>query len=302
MPNQPTILVTAGTGKIGTEFAQLCSLHSARPKLRIVTRDPGGSQAELLKTLAPEQFSAIAMDMDEPASLSRALEGVDAVMLIAPFIPDMPAWHAKLAAAANSAGVRYTVKVSVTGAREPDGEPQAIPELHGASERALHDAGVPFTAIRPTIFAQHFMMAPGLYVAGADRFYLPTGSGRIAFLDCRDIAALGLSLILADDSVRADHVGKAHELTGSAAFTAAEIETILSAAAGRRFEHIEGEEAFVARCAELGVPDMLKAVYREAAEGWFGSVDTGPFEALVGRAPRSFAHFAIDHAAHFAAR
>ncbi len=207
-----------------------------------------------------------------------------------------------MAEAAKAAGVSYIVKVSVTGAREPVGEPQAIPERHGAGERALRESGVPYTAIRPTIFAQHFTMSPGLYVAGADRFFLPTGAAKIAFLDCRDIAAMGLALIMTGGDERAAHNGKAYELTGSASVTAAEIADILSTVGERAITHIDGAEAFVARCAELGVPDMLKAVYREAGEGWFGAVDTGPFQALVGRSPRSFIHFAIDHAAHFAAR
>jgi uncharacterized protein YbjT (DUF2867 family) len=297
-----TVLVTAGTGKIGTEFAQLCANHPDRPFLRFATRDPSSRRADLLRKLAPDRFEPIALDVDDPGSLMKAMTGVDAIMLIAPFIPDMGPWHAKIAEAAKAAGVAFVVKVSVTGAREPVGEPKAIPERHGAGEKALRQSGVPFTAIRPTIFAQHFMMSPGLYVAGADRFYLPTGPGQIAFLDCRDIAALGLALITAEADQRDQHAGKAYELTGGAAFTAAEIAEILSAVAGREITHVDGEEAFVARCAELGVPDAIKAVYHEAGEGWFSAVDTGPFEALVGRMPRSFVHFAIDYAPHFAAR
>ncbi len=297
-----TILVTAGTGKIGTEFAELCALHPSRPNLRVVSRDPNARRARLITRLAPDRINAVAMDVDDPASLAAALDGVDAVFLIAPFIPDMAEWHAKVAKAAVAAGVGFVAKVSVTGAREPEGEPRAIPELHGAGERALRDAGLTVTAIRPTMFAQHFMMSPGLYTAGADRFYLPTGNAEMAFLDCRDIAALGLALITAAEAERKRHVGRAYELTGSTAVTAAGIAEILSAVAERDIAHVDGEDAFIARCAELGVPDQLKAVYREAGEGWFAKVDTGPFEALVGRAPRTFTHFAIDHAAHFAAR
>ncbi len=298
----PTILVTAGTGKIGAEFAELCALHPARPVLRVATRDVAGGRAKLLTQLAPDQITAVALDVDDPVSLAAGLESVDAVMLIAPFVPDMAAWHRKLVAAARDAGVGYIVKVSVTGAREPEGDPVAIPELHGAGEKVLRQSGVDFTAIRPTIFAQHFMMSPGLYVPGADRFFLPTGQSRIAFLDCRDIAAMGLALILASPAERAKHVGRAYELTGSQSVTASEIEEILSEIAGRRIAHIDGEEAFVARCKDLGVPDRLKAVYREAGEGWFGTVDTGPFAALVGRRPRNFVHFALDYAALFETR
>ncbi len=77
-----TILVTGGTGKIGTEFAQLCAVHPRRPSLRFATRDPSGGRAGLLRRLAPDRFSPVALDEDDPAALAEAMAGVDAIMLI----------------------------------------------------------------------------------------------------------------------------------------------------------------------------------------------------------------------------
>jgi uncharacterized protein YbjT (DUF2867 family) len=128
---------------------------------------------------------------------------------------------------------------------------------------------------------------------------LPTGEARVAWLDCRDIAAMSAGLVLATPEARAPYEGNAYELTGPTAHTARELAEILSLASGRAITHVDGVEAFVGRCRELGVPDMVKGIYAEAAGGWFGTVEHEAFSRLLGRSPTSFAKFALDSAAFF---
>lgn len=131
------------------------------------------------------------------------------------------------------------------------------------------------------------------------RFYLPTGDARVAWLDCRDIAVMAATLLLAAADARAPFQGNAYELTGPRAHTAAELAEILTLVARRRVEHVDGVEAFSARCRELGVANMVKGIYGEAAGGWFGEVEDEAFVRLVGRTTTPFAKFAMDAAAHF---
>ena len=243
-----------------------------------------------------------AFDVDRPESMRAALEGVTKLFVIAPFVSDMAAWHEKVARAGKEAGtIEYVVKVSVTGARGPGGDspPGRIPLSHWEGEEALRRAGLSTTMIRPTIFMQHFLSFPALYTARADRFYLPTGDARVAWLDCRDIAAMAAALLQAAPDARAPFLGHAYELSGPRAHTAAEIAEILSLVARRRIAHVDGVEAFSARCRELGTADTLKGIYGEAAGGWFGKVEDEAFVRLLGRAPTPFAKFAMDAAAHF---
>jgi len=100
---------------------------------------------------------------------------------------------------------------------------------------------------------------------------------------------------------RTEHNGKAYELTGPIAVTAADIAGILSAAGGQTIAHVDGAEAFEKHCADLGMPDMIKHVYHEAAGGWFGKIEHDPFTAVVGRTPNSFGITASDYSSHFAA-
>jgi uncharacterized protein YbjT (DUF2867 family) len=297
-----TILVTGGTGNIGAAFVSILAADARAPVVRVASRDPQSRGAKLVRALNPETVFPTSFDVDDPASLRAAFEGVTKLFVIAPFVSDMQAWHAKVAEAAKTTRtLEYAVKVSVTGARAPTSEPPPgrIPLSHWQGEEALRQAGIASTMIRPTIFMQHFLSMPGLYAAGADRFHLPTGSAKVAWLDCRDIAAFAAGLLLAPPETREPFRGNAYELTGPRAHSAAELAEILSLAARRSIAHVDGVEAFSAHCKEVGSSDALKGVYGEAAGGWFSKVDDGAFTRLLGRHTTSFAKFAADNAAYF---
>ncbi len=296
------VLVTGGTGRIGTEFVHLMASDPRCREVRVATRDPDGPRTRLLRAMNPEKVAPVAFSIEDPSAVAAAMQGITGLFVIAPIVDDMAGWHARLAEAAQEAGdCAYIVKVSVTGARGPDSDPSPgrIPLSHWQGEEAIRATGIATTIIRPTIFMQHFQMTPAMYRRGDDRFYLPTGDTPVAFVDCRDIAHMAAALLLANTTGRADHVGKEYELTGPAAVSAADIADLLSVVAGRPIRHIDGEPAFVAHAAEIGASDRTKFIYAEAKGGWFSKVVTEAFEQITGRRPTSFAKFAHDHAAHF---
>jgi uncharacterized protein YbjT (DUF2867 family) len=299
------ILVTGGTGNIGSAFVALLANDERRPRVRVATRNPDSPQARVLRAMNPETVRPVAVDEKDPTSLRRAFDGVTGLFVIAPFVSDIAAWHEPIArAAAESGTCRRIVKASVTGARSPasDPPPGRIPLSHWLGEEALRKTGIATTAIRPTMYMQHFLTVPALYTAGDDRFYLPTGTAKVSFLDCRDIAVFAAAVLLADAATATDYAGKAWELSGPQAIDAATIATVLGDVAGRPVTHVDGEEALVARAKQLGTPDAVKFIYREAAGGWFSALECDAFTRVTGRRPRSFAEFALDHASVFRPR
>jgi uncharacterized protein YbjT (DUF2867 family) len=296
-----TVLVTGGTGNIGAAFVAILAADARAPRVRVASRDPRSRGASLVRALNPETVTLVPFDVDRPDTMGAALEGVNKLFVIAPFLPDLATWHEKVAAAAKAAGsVKFVVKSSVTGARAPgsDPAPGPVPLGHWKGEEAFR-ADFPTTSIRPNIFMQHFMTVPGLYAARADRFQLPTGSARVSWLDARDIAAAAAALVLASAEEQRPFEGMSYELSGPTAPTASEIAAILSLVARRAVTHVDGVLAFTARCKELGVPDVAKHFYGEAAGGWFARVDDELFTKLLGKHTTSFTKFAMDHAAHF---
>lgn len=158
-----TILVTGGTGNIGAAFVAALAADARAPRVRVASRSPRSKGAALVRALNPDTVTPVPFDVDDPTSMRAALDGVTKLFIVAPFVPDLAAWHQKVAAAAKAAGsVQYVVKSSVTGARAPGGDPPpgAVPLGHWQGEEAFR-AAFPTTAIRPNIFMQHFMSVPG---------------------------------------------------------------------------------------------------------------------------------------------
>jgi uncharacterized protein YbjT (DUF2867 family) len=297
------VLVTGGTGNIGSAVVAHLAASAPAPQVRVASREHRSVGAQIVRALNPDTVTPVPFDVDRPETLRAALDGVTKLVVIAPFVPDLAAWHDKVAAAARAAGsVQLVVKSSVTGARAPasDPPPGAVPLGHWMGEEAFRRS-LPTIAIRPNIFMQHFLTTPGLYQAREDCFYLPTGQARVSWLDARDIAAAAAALVLASPEARAAFEGQSFELSGSTAPTAAEMAAILSLVARRAIAHVDGVEAFTARCKQLGVSDVAKHFYGEAAGGWFARVDDGLFVKLLGRHTTSFTKFVMDHAATFGA-
>lgn len=287
-----TFLVTGGTGRIGTECIAQLALRGHTVKF--ATRNPEGAAAQLRETFGPGPVSAVGMNIDEPTSVRNALSGCEGALFVAPVDES---WHQKMAALLSESPLKFCVKVSVTGARGPDTEPPPgrLPSIHWRGEEHLRNSGVPTTCIRPTIFAQHFLgLNRVLFTPGDEAIHLPTGDTPIAFLDCRDIAHAATAL-LTNPQHQADFAHTSFELTGSTAVSAAEIASILSQVSGRSIQHIDGADAYSEHAASLGESDWAKAIYKEAAEGWFSEVNDAEFCTLLGRHTHSFAKFAYDH-------
>ena len=290
------VLVTGATGNIGTALVSLLAADARAPQIRVASRDHHSKAAGLLRSLNPSTVTPVAFDADDPESMRAALAGVTKLFVVAPFVADMTAWHEKIAAAAKSAPIELVVKSSVTGACGPDHQPppSRVPLDHWRGEEAFRRS-FPTVAIRPNIYMQHFLSTPGLYTDRDDRFYLPTGSARVSWLDARDIAAVGAALLMGSAELRGAHVGQSYELSGPTAPTAAELAEILSLVARRPIAHVDGGDAFSARCKALGVDDSAKHFYEQAGQGWFATIDDAIFVKLLGRHTTPFAKFANDY-------
>jgi len=294
------VLVTGGTGRIGTAFVQ--QMVARGIPVRLGTRRLEAADVALRRRFGPALVEPVLLPPEDPQRLQQAFAGCRGALLVAPF-GEMEAWHRAMGAAARAAGVGHLVKVSVTGARGPEADPPPgrIPSLHWQGEEALRALDLPLTVIRPTIFAQHLLgLSPAVFRPGDAVIHLPTGSAAVAFLDCRDIAECAAAL-LADPALAAAWAGQAFELTGPSAVTATEVAEILSLVGERPIGLVDGLDRFSAHAAALGVPDLVKGIYAEAAGGWFSAVQTAEFQAITGRHPTSFASFAHDHRHYFQA-
>jgi uncharacterized protein YbjT (DUF2867 family) len=149
---QKTILVTGATGHQGG--ATLRHLRDKGFPVRALTRDPGSLKARALVGRGTEVARG---DLNDPASIGRALEGVDAVFGVEASSegPETEVRQGtQLIDAARRVRVSQFVQSSVAAA---DQAPQ-IPHFQSKNqiEQHLRNSGLHFTILRPVFFMENW--------------------------------------------------------------------------------------------------------------------------------------------------
>ena len=291
-----TVLVTGATGNIGRELVHLLSLNPRVGEIRVATRDPESAATQLLVAMEPALIHPVKLSLDTADLAETFSDGVNRICLITPLCEDMVGWQEAVLGAAR--GVSRIVKISNDAARPVsqgaiEGTPPAV---HWAGEEMLRAMEVERAILRPTIFMQHFLIVPGLYERGDDTFYMPSGDGRIAMTDARDVAFAAADLLLRP---AAELPPEPVYVTGPEALTGEEMRMRLSLASGRTLLWNKDPVAFYRHSRTLGSPVEVGGIYEAAASGAFETVHADAFETVFGRRPRSFAKFAFDNAAYF---
>jgi uncharacterized protein YbjT (DUF2867 family) len=281
------IAVTGATGALGGRVAErvAAGAEAADATLRLVVRDAARAPA-----LPGAEVTAFPGGYADPEGLRDALTGVHTLYLVsAAEAEDRLQQHLAAVGAAAAAGVQRIVYTSFLGA-----SPDAVFTLvrqHWATERALADTGVRWTALRHAMYAD---FVPFFAVPDGDGAVIaaPAGDGRTSFVSRDDCADVGAAVLL-DDSPAFD--GQALDVTGPEAVSLAEAAAVLGDVIGRpvRYEHQTVEEAWATR-RPSGHPDW-------EIEGWVTSylaIAAGELATVSDVVPRLAGHPARTVAAH----
>ncbi|MFF8287829.1 NAD(P)H-binding protein [Streptomyces sp. NPDC016309] len=273
------ILVTGATGHVGGELtARLAgSGRPVRALVRNAAEPPAGAQAAV-------------GDLNRPASLRDALDGVRAVFLL-PGYADMPGLLAEFA----RAGVEHVVLLSSIAA--PDGDmDNAISRFMILSEEAVRDSGLPWTILRPSGFMSNTFQWTAQLAAG-DLVRAPFPDVAVAMIDPYDIAAVAAHVLLDPGQF-----GRAHAVSGPEPLLPADRVRILGEVLGRplRFEGLSDAEARKEMESDGTPPEYIDAFFRYYADGTLDDSRVRPTVAeLLGRPPRTFDQWARAHADAF---
>jgi uncharacterized protein YbjT (DUF2867 family) len=162
MSEQLTVLVTGATGQQGGMVAR--TLKSRGHHVLGLTRNPDSPSARELKDLG---IGVTAGDFNDPPSLVTAVQGVDAVYVMAtPFEAGTEAEARQGIAAvdaAKTAGVQHLVYSSVSDADRETGIPHFDSKYQ--VERHIQSQNLPYTIVAPAYFMENLIspfMLPGL--------------------------------------------------------------------------------------------------------------------------------------------
>ncbi|HYO55956.1 NmrA/HSCARG family protein [Archangium sp.] len=150
-----TVLVTGATGKQGGALARLLLKRDHR--VLALVRSPDSPAAKELEQRGAELVPG---DFDDPDSLERSMQGVDAVFAMAtPFQGgglEGEVRHGRhLIDAAKLARVRHFLYSSVAGADQNTGVPHF--ETKHVVEEHLRRSGLPYTIVAPVFFMENFL-------------------------------------------------------------------------------------------------------------------------------------------------
>src|SRR5437588_11438650 len=215
------ILVTGATGTTGGEVARRLIATGRQP--RLLVRDPSKTR-EFQKTAEIAQG-----DLGRPESLGPAMKGIERLYLVSAG-PSGPDLEASAIEAANKAGVRHVVKLSVIGAGTPV---LILSQWHAKSEQRLRESGLKWTMLRPGNFMSNALgWAETIKTQGA--FFQSTGNGRWAAIDPADIGAVAVKALTTPG-----HEGTAYTLTGPESLSGAEYAERLSAALRKQVKFVD---------------------------------------------------------------
>ncbi|MDQ2843123.1 MAG: NmrA/HSCARG family protein [Acidobacteriota bacterium] len=147
-----TILVTGATGKQGG--AVFHHLLNAKFPVRVLTRNPGKPEA---RALVGHGADVIEGDLNDPASLRKALDGVDGVYSVQDWTGGAEAeiqQGTNLIDAANRSGISQFVYSSVASADQNTGIPHF--DSKAQVEEHLRNSGLPYTIFRPVFFMENW--------------------------------------------------------------------------------------------------------------------------------------------------
>jgi uncharacterized protein YbjT (DUF2867 family) len=278
------ILITSA-GKVGSTAGRLLAAEGV--PARVLARHPEKADA-----LAKAGIEVFAGDLDSPASIDEAIQGVSRVILVT-----QPVLSQELSVidSAKRAGIEHIVKITN---KSDAHSPIARRRIQSQIEDALAASELTYTLLRNNAYMQNFlMMAPGIAQTGS--FSTATGDGRIGHIDVRDVAACAVEIAVTPTG----HAGKTYWPTGPDSLSGKDVAEIFTKVLGRSitFNPISYEAQMEAMI-DVGLPESV-ARDNALAVAWMADGDcdyvTEDVPQILGRPAGSFEQFAIDFAEVF---
>jgi uncharacterized protein YbjT (DUF2867 family) len=283
-------LVTDVTGHVGR--AVLAELANQPVSVRALLQEPVD-----LPVRAPN-IEAVRTDPEDPASLQRAVEGVEAVFLASGWSPQIVDAHTKIASAAKAAGVKRFVQLSTVGANPHMCCARALRWM-GQAETSVACPEATVTRLRPSYLLQTlFEFAPTIAQQGV--IAGPFRTTQWAWVDARDVASVAVAA-LRDP---ATHGGRIYTVTGAESLSFPQIAERLSRILGKpvRYNDITANEARGWLQGKGLSPVMIEAkleLWDAAASNLINVAPNSVVKDVTGREPRSVEDFVQDYKGRF---
>jgi uncharacterized protein YbjT (DUF2867 family) len=293
MMPEPTILVTAATGRTGGFAVEYLRKNGVAVRAMAHREGP---KTESLRALGVEVVIGDLLNLDD---VTLALHGIRSAYFCYPIAPRLIDATSFFAVAAKETGINAIVNMSQISARR-DAKSRAAQE-HWVSERVFDWSGIPTTHLRPTFFAEWLtMMLDPAVIRSTGAVKLSMGEGRHAPIASEDQGRL-IAAILRDPT---PHAGKIYTLHGPTEMNHSEIAQAMGKALGRKlhYEPITFEEFARDRLQARGSTPHLVQHLREVTVDYQNGIFAGE-DRIIGQVteqpPMSVETFIEKNRAYF---
>ena len=278
------ILLTGITGNNGGATAN--ALLEKGVKFRALVRD--------LDKAAPWAAKGVELvkgDLNDPASVRSALQGIDRAVLVLPNGQEQERLELAFIDTAKQAGLPWIIKLSSPEAIR--GTTSPIPLAHIAAEDAIMASGMNWTFVRPSFFMQNLRSAPA-QAKSTGKLSMPMGKGTVALTDCADAGAFIAQVLTTDPE---QHYGKCYDITGpDPVMNFEDIARIIGEVIGQDVEYDDCDakafqEAIRPYHRNDWHSDAVAHLFEEIANGNTPGIKTSTFQEMMGRPGTSFKEF-----------
>ncbi len=274
------ILITGATGKLGTAVVKNLLKNTSANQIAALVRDE--SKASALKETGVDIRIG---NYDDPASLDKAMQGIEKVLLIAGTDENNRLrQHQNVVDAAKKAGVQCIAYTS-RALKDRNTLVNKLMEGHFQTEDYIKECGLNYVIFRNVLYMDTIPQFVGerVFDTGID---LPTGQGRTSFALRSDMAEAIANALLENGCDR-----QTYQLTGSESYSFEDVAATLSDLSGKDIGYTPAQKSvFEAQMKERGVPEMMV----QRVMGFLTDIKNGQeeevssdMENLLGRKPAS---------------
>ena len=278
------ILVTGGTGRVGSEVVK--ELQKRKADIRLLVRKNDAP--------TPTGVETAIGDLLDPVSVEKAMNGVDKLYLLNAVLPDELTQGLIAYDLAKKLRLRHVVYHSVFRVEHFKDVPHFASKL--AIESALREFDIPFTIIRPNYFIQNdATLQDALTKSGI--YPMPLGQVGISAVDIRDIAEAAAIALTSDG-----HFGKTYNLNGPEVLSGPKIASIWSRVLGKEIRYAGDDMDAFEQQMRKKAPSWSAFDIRMMFQGYIergfvaGDGDIETLTTLLGHAPRRYKDFARETA------
>jgi NAD(P)H dehydrogenase (quinone) len=241
------ILVTGATGHLGTAIIQTLLEKTSANQIAALVRDE--SKASALKEKGVDiRFG----NYDDTASLDKAMQGIETVLLIAGIDEDrLLQQHQNVVDAAKKAGVQ-SIAFTSRSLKDPNNLANKLMESNFQTEDYITASGLNYVLFRNSLYMDIIPLFVGEKVFDTG-INLPTGDGRVPFALRSEMGEAIANALLASGGGN-----RIYSLTGSETYSFDDVAATLSDLSGKKVGYTPADKSvFETQMKDRGIPEIV---------------------------------------------